>query len=473
MSWIELRIGQALRLERDRLESTLDGRELQLHACHRLAEEPKAFEQPDDVGTDACRRPEVDDLDRDAAADAIQSPDALLHRRGFPRQVVEHEPMTELKVAPFAAGFGRHEDAWPLVGAEQRHLGVTPRRRQLLVEDPARELRPRAERLAQHLERLAMGHEHERLLVRPPPALRLGQQPLEARIGVIHRLRLLPQLDLVRPQHRLQRRAGGQRPSHAIERAPSGNGIERIVRVREAGRGSARREGGRRKIDRHRRPRRQAPDIHSARRAGARRERDAGREPRRDIHALGKLLRPQQLQQPEEPMRVVFERRRAEEQDVPPERGHGSNRAILPPTRMSRRTPETLRLVNDEQVDARRDRLSGQLWPVNQRLERNHGAAMGVERVEAGAEVPRDVGQARRVEEREHLVILAPQLAQPLDCQRLGRDDQAALDLLRVQQPVHDERRFDGLAEPHLVGEEPPHRDPRGRAFRDVQLMRE
>ena len=82
---------------------------------------------------------------------------------------------------------------------------------------------------------------------------------------------------------------------------------------------------------------------------------------------------------------------------------------------------------------------------------------------------------ARRggVEQREHLVILAPQLAQPLHRQRLGRDDQAALDLLRVQQPVHDQRGFDRLAQPDFVGQQPPHRHPRGRAFGDVQLMRE
>ena len=93
--------------------------------------------------------------------------------------------------------------------------------------------------------------------------------------------------------------------------------------------------------------------------------------------------------------------------------------------------------------------------------------------IEAGAEVARDVGQARRIEQREHLVILAPQLAQPLHRQRLGRDDQAALDLLRVQQPVHDQRRFDGLAEPDFVGEQPAHRQSRGRALGDVQLVRE
>ena len=85
---------------------------------------------------------------------------------GLPRQVVEHEPMAELEVAPLAAGFGRDEDARPVVGAEPRDLDVAPRRRQLLVEDAAGELRARAERLAQHLERLAVGHEHERLLAR-------------------------------------------------------------------------------------------------------------------------------------------------------------------------------------------------------------------------------------------------------------------------------------------------------------------
>ena len=119
------------------------------------------------------------------------------------------------------------------------------------------------------------------------------------------------------------------------------------------------------------------------------------------------------------------------------------------------------------------DRLPGQLGPLDQRLERDDRAAMDVERVEAGAEIARDVGQARRIEQREHLVVLAPQLAQPLHRERLGRDDQAALDLPRVQQPVHDQRRFDRLAQPDLVGEQPSHRDPGGGALRDVQLVRE
>ena len=56
-------------------------------------------------------------------------------------------------------------------------------------------------------------------------------------------------------------------------------------------------------------------------------------------------------------MRVVFERRRAEQQHVPAERGDRRDRAILRLARMPGRTPQPLRLVDDEQVDARRHRL--------------------------------------------------------------------------------------------------------------------
>ena len=80
---------------------------------------------------------------------------------------------------------------------------------------------------------------------------------------------------------------------------------------------------------------------------------------------------------------------------------------------------------------------------------------------------------AVRVEQREDLVIFAPQLAQPLDGQRLGRDDQAALDSAGCGEPVQDQRRFDGLAEADFVGQQPAHGHPRGRAFGDVELMRE
>ena len=158
---------------------------------------------------------------------------------------------------------------------------------------------------------------------------------------------------------------------------------------------------------------------------------------------------------------------------MPSERGDRRHRAILRLARMTGPAPQPLRFVHDEQIDACRHRLSGQLRPFDQPFQRDHRAAVDVERVEAGAEVAHDVGQARRVEQREHLVILAPHLAQPLHRQRLRRDHQAALDILGVQQPVHDQRRLDGLAQPDLVCEQPPYRHPRRRAFRHVQLVRE
>ena len=277
----------------------------------------------------------------------------------------------------------------------------------------------------------------------------------------------------------MQRRAGRQRPADAIDRAPRRHGIARV-----AGRGcepglNARPVAERvdaafgREVDRDRHARRQAADVDAARRAGARRQRHAGRQPRLDVERLREFVRPQQLQQPEEAVRVVLERRRAEQQHVAAERGNRRDGAIVRLAGMPAAAPQPLRLVDDEQVDAGRHRLPGQLGPLDQRLERDDRAAVDVERVEAGAEVARDVGQARRVEQREHLVVLAPQLAQPLHGQRLGRDHQAALDLLRVQQPVHDQRRFDGLAEPDLVGEQPAHRHPRRGALGDVELMRE
>ena len=57
---------------------------------------------------------------------------------------------------------------------------------------------------------------------------------------------------------------------------------------------------------------------------------------------------------------------------------------------------------------------------------------MQLERIEVGAEVARHVGEAIRVEQREHLVILPPQLAEPLHGQRVGRHDQAARRPCRV-----------------------------------------
>ena len=64
---------------------------------------------------------------------------------------------------------------------------------------------------------------------------------------------------------------------------------------------------------------------------------------------------------------------------------------------------------------------------------------MQLERVEVVAEILCDVGQAIRVEKREHLVVLSPQLAEPLHRQRVGGDDQATRHLAEVHEPVENE----------------------------------
>ena len=66
------------------------------------------------------------------------------------------------------------------------------------------------------------------------------------------------------------------------------------------------------------------------------------------------------------------------------------------------------------EVDARLHRLLREARARDQRLQRDDGPAVHVEGVEVGTEVARHVGQPRLVEEDEDLVVLPPQLAQPL-----------------------------------------------------------
>ena len=351
------------RIAGHRVERALDLRQLRLHARERLAEEPERLEQAHGVRADAARRTEVDDLDRQAAADAIEPPDALFDDRRFPRQVEQDEPTAELEVAPFAAGLGRDEQAGAVRLAEPRHLDVAPRRRQLLVKDAGRQLRAVAERRAQHLQRLAMRDEHERLLARVAPARRLREQPLDARIRRVHRLRLIAQRALVGAQHGGQRRARGERAADAVDLLPARHGVRRAAartaastRLAEApARGDRRASIGT--------PTRGGSPPMSTRRvelvhggSGVPRG-----EARLEADVLGKLLRPQQLQQPEEAVRVVFERRRAEQQHVAAEGGDRRDRAPRRFAGMSGRAPQALRFVHDQQVDAGLDRLLGQL----------------------------------------------------------------------------------------------------------------
>ena len=98
---------------------------------------------------------------------------------------------------------------------------------------------------------------------------------------------------------------------------------------------------------------------------------------------------------------------------------------------------------------------------------------VGLERVEAFAVVLRDVLPPLAVEEHERLVELPVQLAEPLDRERGGRDDERAVGPVGAQEAREDETGLDRLAEADLVGEQPAHRVRRGRPLGDVELVRE
>ena len=137
------------------------------------------------------------------------------------------------------------------------------------------------------------------------------------------------------------------------------------------------------------------------------------------------------------------------------------------------RPPQSLRFVDDEQIDSRFHGLIAQLRTIDQHIDRNNYTAMHVEWIEVGTKVACDVGEARGVEQGEHLVVLSPELAQPLHRQSLWHDNEAAIDRPRVHEPVQNQRGLDGFAEADFVGEQPAHRIARARALGDVQLVRE
>src|ERR1044071_7634967 len=117
-------------------------------------------------------------------------------------------------------------------------------------------------------------------------------------------------------------------------------------------------------------------------------------------------------------------------------------------------TTEVLRFVHDQEVDAGGNRVIRDLWPGCQQLQRDDRAAMDIERVEARTEVAIDIGQARLVEEGEHLVIFPPQLTQPLNRERLRRHDQTALDASGVDEAIENQGRFDRLSKADFIGEQ-------------------
>ena len=189
--------------------------------------------------------------------------------------------------------------------------------------------------------------------------------------------------------------------------------------------------------------------------------------------SLGELVGAEDLEQAEEAVRVVLERRGREEQRVPVQARDGRDRAVGGVAGMARGPAQMMRLVHDQQVDSGCDRLLGEARTRDQRVETDHRMTVDVERIESGAEIALDVREPGLVQEHEDLVVLAPQLPQPLHGQRLGRDHERALGAPRADQVVRDQARLDRLSEADLVREQPPHRVLPGRLEGDVELMRE
>ena len=76
-------------------------------------------------------------------------------------------------------------------------------------------------------------------------------------------------------------------------------------------------------------------------------------------YVLGKLPRTQELQQAEEPVGIVFERRCAQEQNVATQARDGSDGAPAGLARVAFRAPEPLRFIHNQQVDSRPHGLIG------------------------------------------------------------------------------------------------------------------
>jgi len=158
---------------------------------------------------------------------------------------------------------------------------------------------------------------------------------------------------------------------------------------------------------------------------------------------------------------------------VSAEGGDRRDRSPAGIARVARRSPESLRFIHDEKIDSRSHGLIGQLRSIDQHVDGDHHTTMHVEGVEVGTEIARDVGEALRIEQCEHLVVFAPELTEPLHGQRLRHDDEAAIDLPGVHQPIQDQRGLDCFSKADFVGEQPTYGNAGARALSDMQLMRE
>src|SRR5205085_1003331 len=142
------------------------------------------------------------------------------------------------------------------------------------------------------------------------------------------------------------------------------------------------------------------------------RERTVRGERREEVLLVRVCVGIEQREEAEEAARVGLERRRGEEEEMARRARERRDRAV----RLV--VLEPVRLVDDEEVDPRLRSARGEARVFRQLLERDHALEVSLERVEAGPVLLHHVLPALPVEEREGLMELPPELAEPLHRER-------------------------------------------------------
>jgi RNA polymerase sigma-70 factor (ECF subfamily) len=390
-----------------------------------------------------------------------------------PRQVEEYEARTELEVPPLATAFCGEEDGWPALQAELSDLDVPLARGEILVKQAGTDLHLMADGLLEGLEGLAVGDEDERLVVGIAPALGGTGQPGDARIGSRNSARFFGEATVVRSEDAEQRIAAGECAADTADLAftlkwvVGGLGAQVLDELVVILPGLVIVE-----VDGAWYARWQAADVVTPRRAGARRKRLAAGEAGLEVDPFRKLVGSQELQQAEEAVGVVLERGRAQQHCVARGGGERGGDAVLRIAWMAGRPPQVVGLVNDDDVEAGLHRQLGEPGLLHQCLDGHDHAMMGIERVESLAVFAVHVLKALFVQQHEDLVVLAPQLAEPLHDQGSRGDDERAVGPAPSQQVVQDQAGLDGLAQSDLVGQQPADRVGAGGRLGHVKLVR-
>lgn len=129
-----------------------------------------------------------------------------------------------------------------------------------------------------------------------------------------------------------------------------------------------------------------------------------------------------------------------------------------------------VRLVDDDEVPLALQAEGGEVRVLGDHVDGGDDALIRLEWPQA-RHVRFGVVDALVVEQHQELVGLAVDLAQPLDGQRLGREDEHAAGATFVAQAGVDERGFDRLAETDFVGEQHAHRITLDGAAGNVDLV--